>query len=380
MKAAILGYGNVGKGACDIIAQSNTGLEVKRILARRMRPGMEDIITLDFNDILNDPEIEIVCEAIGGLSPAYQYVSAALKAGKHVVSANKELISHYYAELNALARENGVCLRFAPSSGGGIPWLPNLIRAKRCDSIEEISCILNGTTNYILYNMTEKSLSFETALKGAQDAGYAEADPSADIDGEDTRRKCAISASIAFDVALDENSVDVFGIRHITAGDIAAFKEMGKVCKLMVKAGVKDEKIYAYVEPTLLSSSSLESAVPLNYNIGSLVGRSIGKLSFYGQGAGSLPTGSSMVQDMIDIKEGISGAPAPRSTAKADNSAESHRYYIRTSASVKGLRSISDGDSKFYITDEEYTVAEMHEMAAEIRKSDPNAFFAGICG
>lgn len=164
MKVALLGYGNVGGGAYDIICEMKGGLAVKHILARSIRPGMEAVMTTDFKDILNDEEIDIVAETIGGLHPAYEYVTEALKAKKHVVSANKQLICHYYSELMALAGENGVQLRFTSSAGDGVPWLFNLIRAKRCDEITEISGIMNGTTNFILYSMTEKGLPFGLLL------------------------------------------------------------------------------------------------------------------------------------------------------------------------------------------------------------------------
>lgn len=378
MKVAILGYGNVGGGAYDIIAKYGCGLTVKRVLARSVRPGMEGIITTDFQDILNDPEIELVAEAIGGLHPAYEYAMASLSAGKHFVSANKELISRYYTELSSMAREKGVQLRFAPSAGGGIPWLPNLIRAKRCDSISEISGILNGTTNYILYNMTEHGLPFDEVLREAQRLGFAEADPTADIDGLDAQRKCAISASLAFDAAMAEDSVQVFGIRRITDKDIANFKSMGRVCRLLVRAKKTDKGVCAYVEPTLLPLSAPESTVAMSGNMVTLTGESIGRLTFAGQGAGRAPTGSSMVQDMIDIMEGCGGFSPACMTAAADNSLEAHHYYVRTSAPVKEITQLGGRmNGEYYITDE-LTVAEMHRAAEAILQTDADAFFAGI--
>ncbi|MBR2329118.1 MAG: homoserine dehydrogenase, partial [Clostridia bacterium] len=233
MKAAILGYGFVGSGAYEITRDFPTGIEVKRVLTRTPRPELP-FVTQDFDDILNDPEIEIVAEAMGGLHPAYEYVTAAMKAGKHVVSANKQLICHYYEELFALAAEMGVQLRFTPSAGGGIPWLCNLMRVKRCDEVSELSGILNGTTNYILHCMTHEGLPFDQVLADAQRKGYAEADPSADIDGIDALRKCAISASLAFDTIVEEDSLQAFGIRHITKADVDNFRALGKVCKLLV--------------------------------------------------------------------------------------------------------------------------------------------------
>lgn len=378
MKVALLGYGNVGGGAYDIICEMKGGLAVKRILARSIRPGMEAVMTTDFKDILNDEEIDIVAETIGGLHPAYEYVTEALKAKKHVVSANKQLICHYYSELMALAVENGVQLRFTSSAGGGVPWLFNLIRAKRCDEITEISGIMNSTTNFILYSMTEKGLPFGAALSEAQRLGYAEADPSADIDGNDAQRKCAISASVAFEGAVAEDSVDVFGIRHITDKDIRAFKKMGRVCKLMVKAKKHKDGISAYVEPALLPLSAPESSVTMNFNMTTLVGKNIGRLSLMGQGAGKYPTGSSLVQDMLDIKCNAIGPCAPKKAIRADNSLERHSYYLRTSAITAELRQLGQMVNGEYIITEPLTVSEMHAMAKRLQKSDPDMFFAGI--
>ena len=379
MKAAILGYGFVGSGAYEITRDFPTGIEVKRVLTRTPRPQLP-FVTQDFNDILNDPEIEIVAEAMGGLHPAYEYVTAAMKAGKHVVSANKQLICHYYEELFALAKENGVQLRFTPSAGGGIPWLCNLLRVKRCDEISEVSGILNGTTNYILHCMTQGGLPFDQVLADAQRKGYAEADPSADIDGIDALRKCAISASLAFDTIVEEDSLQAFGIRHITKADVDNFRSLGKVCKLLVKAKkYADGRIAAFVEPTLLSSDAPESAVPLNGNMTTLVGKWIGRLSLIGQGAGKYPTGSSLVQDMIDISEHAAPIKAGSGMVKADNSAEVHSYYIRSDFNFREIKEdiLVEVNGQYCIT-EPMSVADAHKLAEHIRKTDPAAFFAGI--
>ena len=379
MKAAILGYGFVGSGAYEITRDFPTGIEVKRVLTRTPRPELP-FITQDFSDILNDPEIEIVAEAMGGLHPAYEYVTAAMKAGKHVVSANKQLICHYYEELFALAAEMGVQLRFTPSAGGGIPWLCNLMRVKRCDEVSELSGILNGTTNYILHCMTHEGLPFDQVLADAQRKGYAEADPSADIDGIDALRKCAISASLAFDTIVEEDSLQAFGIRHITKADVDNFRSLGKVCKLLVRAKkYHDGRIAAFVEPTLLSLDAPESAVPLNGNMTTLVGKWIGRLSLMGQGAGKYPTGSSLVQDMIDISEHAAPIKAGKSMVKADNSAEVHPYYIRAEYNFREIKNYIqvEVNGQYCIT-EPLSVADAHRLAEHIRKSDPAAFFAGI--
>ena len=255
MKTAILGFGTVGRGAYETVCDHVPELTVKRVLDIRVPEGYEDLVTTDYNDILNDPEIEIVCEAIGGLHPAYEFVSAALRAGKSVVSANKHLICHYYRELHELAAENGAELRFTPSAGGGIPWLYNLRREKRCDNILWLRGIMNGTTNYILDAMQNLGSDFAEVLATAQKLGYAEADPSADIDGLDVRRKCAISASLAFDAVLGEEDVPTFGIRHITKADIDYFTSLGMTCKLLGQAKREGGRIVAYASCLVIFST-----------------------------------------------------------------------------------------------------------------------------
>ena len=218
MKIAILGYGVVGSGAFEIL--SRYGYSVKKVLDIRPHDELGDILTNNFDDILNDKEITVVAEAIGGLEPAHTFVVKALKAGKHVVSSNKHLICTYYDELHKLAIENGVNLKFTSSAGGGIPWLYNLKRGVRCDEMEKVMGIMNGTTNFILDAMITDSRDFDDVLKEAQALGYAEANPSADIDGLDTGRKTAISSSLAFDTILTEDDVDIFGLRNIKKSDI----------------------------------------------------------------------------------------------------------------------------------------------------------------
>lgn len=375
MKTAILGFGTVGAGAYETVRDSDCGLTVKRILDIRIPEGYEDLVTTDYNDILNDPEIKIVAEAIGGLHPAYEFVSAALRAGKHVVSANKHLICHYYRELHELAKENGVMLRFTPSAGGGIPWLYNLQREKRCDKILWLRGIMNGTTNYILDAMQNLGSDFDEVLDTAKELGYAEADPSADIDGLDVRRKCAISASLAYDAILGEEDVPTFGIRHITREDIAYFTSLGMTCKLLGCARRVDDRIIAYVEPTLLPAGAIESAVGTNFNCITLFGEKVGRLSFIGQGAGKYPTGSAMVQDMLDIAAGVTSAPVSMAAPKMDRALYPHRYYIRTTADVPAtIVERRDGNA---VLTRPLTLDEIHEFAQNAEKFDPQIFIAG---
>ena len=283
MKVAIIGMGVVGRGAYEIIRDELAPeIEVKYVMDLRPLNDVDCILTTDIDQILSDPEVDLVVESIGGLHPAYEFITSSLKAGKSVVTANKHLISKYYKDLHTLARENGACLEFTPSAGGGIPWLYNLDRTRRCGPIHSISGIINGTTNYILDRMTRTGESFSASLKQAQEFGYAEADPSADIDGLDVQRKCAISINRAFNVVISPEDIPTEGIRYITKADIIAFRSAGKVCRLICRGSNQDGKITAFVEPTLYDTDSLEASVHDNNNLITLIGKYVGRLSIYG--------------------------------------------------------------------------------------------------
>ncbi|NCB31791.1 MAG: homoserine dehydrogenase, partial [Clostridia bacterium] len=269
MKIALLGFGVVGSGAYKIMAgQPECGVSVKRALVRTMRPGpVEGFLTTNMADILNDPEIELVAEAMGGLEPAYTYVMAAIQAGKHVVTANKQLVCARFRELSQAAEEKGVQLRYTASAGGGVPWLFNLLRAKRLDEIQAITGSINGTSNYILGNMHKNKAPFADVLSEAQRLGYAETDPSADIDGLDLQRKCAISATLAFSARVAEEAIDTAGIRYITAQDITWAEERGLVFKQMMRCRREQGELTAYVEPTLLPCDKPEANLPIRSSI-----------------------------------------------------------------------------------------------------------------
>ena len=267
MNIGLLGFGVVGGGVWELCA-GREDIRVARVLLRSAKAGLpEDVCTFDVNDILNDDAIDTVVEVMGGLHPAYEYITAAMERGKHVVTANKALVAAYYGELTALAAKQGVALRCTAAVGGGIPWLTNLERVKRLDTVCAVGGIMNGTTNFIMDAMHRAPVDFPAILKEAQELGYAEADPSADIDGDDIRRKLCISANVAFDVLLDETAIPTFGIRTVTASDIAAFQHHGFVCKLLARAERAEDGVCAYVEPTLVAANDLEAAVPANYNL-----------------------------------------------------------------------------------------------------------------
>ena len=243
MVIGLLGFGTVGKGVYQVLSE-RSDVEFKYVVSLE-KVELEGVkYTTDVQEILNDPEVDTVIELIGGLHPAFEFVSGALKAKKNVVTANKHMISEYYAELVKLARENGVCLRYSAAVGGGVPWLISLERAHRISRIYSLRGVMNGTTNFILDAMQERGASFEAALTEAQSLGFAEANPSADIDGLDASRKTTISSNVAFGVVVDGHEVDTFGIRSIRECDIKAASSHGRVCKLMgkgVRCGEKDE-------------------------------------------------------------------------------------------------------------------------------------------
>lgn len=378
MKVAIIGMGIVGRGAYEIIRDELApNIEVKYVMDIRQLNDVDCILTTDIDQILSDPEVDLVVESIGGLHPAYEYITSSLKAGKSVVTANKHLISKYYKDLHTLARENNACLEFTPSAGGGIPWLYNLDRTRRCGPIHSITGIINGTTNYILDRMTRTGESFSAALKQAQELGYAEADPSADVDGLDVQRKCAISVNRAFNVVISPEDIPTEGIRYITKTDIEAFRSIGKVCKLICRGTNQDGNITAFVEPTLFDADSLEASVHDNNNLITLIGKYVGRISIYGQGAGRYPTAQSMVEDIVDIYEGKTHSFDFTEDAEVDNSAAFHSYYVRgedlSFIEDHGVRKLGDG-----IVTGPVSVTEMHRIAQEQLEAGNVLFFASL--
>lgn len=379
MKIAILGYGVVGSGAYEVL--KDYGYDVKKVLDIRPHPELGDALTSNYDEILNDKEIGVVAEAIGGLEPAHTFVVKALKAGKHVVSSNKHLICTYYEELHNLALENGVTLRFTSAVGGGIPWLYNLKRSIRCDDISKIMGIMNGTTNFILDAMITDSREFDDVLKEAQALGYAEANPSADVDGLDTARKTAISGSLAFNTIIKEENVDVFTMRTIQKCDIDYIVgKLGKTVRYLGVGVCSGNTVSAFVEPTILSSGSPESTVSKNFNMITLFGKSVGRLSFFGQGAGKYPTGNALAQDIIDIVKGDTYLSFTPRDITVDNSAVKRSYYIRTKAHIEGdiVNSCEKINGNNHIITKPISVKEIHTLSCAISVSDSSSFFAGF--
>ena len=307
---AILGFGVVGSGVyeatvdnCDIIKRKCGEIKVKRILdvLDFSAHAAGHLFAKNFEEILDDDEISIVVESIGGLKHAYPYTKAALERGKHVVTSNKELVATHGAELRKIAAEKGVQYLFEASVGGGTPIIRPLKTCLAVNRITEIVGILNGTTNYILAKMSKDGLSFADALKKAQENGYAESDPSADVDGIDTCRKIAILASLAFDQDISCDDIPVKGITGITADDIKKAAESDSVWKLVGQAKEVDGKVQCKVEPTLIPKTNLLASVNDVFNGIIVRGTPIDEVMFYGRGAGKHPTASAVMSDVMDI-------------------------------------------------------------------------------
>ena len=367
MKIGLLGFGVVGRGVYEITT-SRDDMQVTKVLCLEdiNLPDAESV--RDINLIVKDPEIDTVVEAMGGLHPAYEFVRAAIEAGKNVVTSNKALVCTFYDELLPLAREKGVAFRSTAAVGGGIGWLSELERSRRVQKINEVGGIMNGTCNYILDNMTRFGLDYADVLKQAQKLGYAEANPSTDVDGIDTWHKVILSSNVAFGVTVDKASVPVAGIRNIQAQDVENFKAHGLVCKLISTGKRNGDGYSIYVHPTLVGAGELEAAVPMNYNLITFVGETSDRMSFYGQGAGRYPTAYNVVQDLVDVLQG-KGFYAPYGeSVSADNSVQL-TWYVR--GDWQGEAKEVWGNAKIV---EGVSVTEMHAWI----KENPEAFVAAI--
>ena len=367
MRIGLLGFGVVGRGVYDILA-SRDDMEIVKVCCLEDVTLPDAEVTKDFSRILNDDTIDTVVEAMGGLHPAYEFVRACMEAGKHIVTSNKALVATFYDELMPLAAEKGLKFRCTAAVGGGIGWLSEVERSRRVQTITQVGGIMNGTCNYILDNMTRKGLDYNVVLKEAQALGYAEANPSTDVDGIDTWHKVILSSNIAFGVSINRDQVPVAGISRITAADVENFKSHGLVCKLISTGKCVDGKYSVYVHPTLVEEGSLEAAVPMNYNLITLMGETSGRMSFYGQGAGRYPTAYNVVQDLVDLKENKGFYSVYGETVNVDNR-EQLTWYVR--GNWTGAAKETWGEAKIV---ENVSVAEMHAW----RRENPDAFIAAL--
>ncbi len=311
VNVAILGLGTVGGGTYDILVSNHdkiatsSGLDVrvKKVLDKdvdKLKAKLaEDQIAYSLDDVLNDDEISIVVELMGGVEPAKTFITKALQSGKSVVTANKELISKHWSELEAVARENNVGLYFEASCVGGVPIIRTLKESLQGDNIEMLMGIINGTTNYILTKMSQEGWSYDEALKEAQALGYAEANPTADVDGFDAMYKLSILSSLAFHTCIPYTSVFREGITKVTKEDIASGKQMGYELKLLAIGKRSGKEVEVRVHPTFVPVEHPLASVSGAFNAVFLKGDFVDNVMLYGRGAGARPTGSAVVSDIV---------------------------------------------------------------------------------
>lgn len=347
IQIAIMGLGTVGTGVAKVVAENSRQIErklgeplqVKTVLVRHFQDGpYRQLMTDDFRKIEEDHDIRVVVETIGGVDAAYTYTRRALEAGKHVVTANKQLVAEKGCELLALARKKGVNYLFEASVGGGIPVLHPLTQCMAANRIDEVYGILNGTTNYILTRMVRAGASFQDALREAQEKGYAEADPTADVEGIDAGRKTCILADLAFGRQVDPEMVPMEGISGVSLEDVKIAERAGFRLKLVGRAVRLGGDRTAYVAPHLVSADHPLSGVEDVFNAVVVRGNATGEVMFYGKGAGELPTASACV---ADVMEALQASPRREEIGwSADSSGFQNplnlrsRYYFRVQNSL----------------------------------------------
>ncbi len=349
-KIAVLGYGVVGSGVIEVIERNKESIaqraggeiEIKYVLDLREFPGnpIQEVLVHDFDTIEKDPEVDIVVETMGGLHPAYEFTKRALSAGKSVCTSNKELVAEYGLELMGIAKEKSVQYLFEASCGGGIPIIRTLKSALTADEVDEITGILNGTTNYILSKMAKDGSDFNAALKEAQSNGYAERNPDADIEGKDACRKIAILSSIAYGKDVRYEDIYTEGITKISAVDIQYAQSAGLSIKLLATSRKINGKVMAMVSPCMINSDNPLYSVRGVFNAVLVHGNVLGDAMFYGSGAGKLPTASAVVADVVDC------AQHPDGSGQTDWSEERleilpqeeirSRYFVRVTGSLTG--------------------------------------------
>lgn len=374
IKVGLLGLGTVGTGVFEILKNKSKGIknatgkeiEITKILDRNpdQVKGLDlgnAVLTSNADDILDDPEIDIVVEVLGGIDTPLSFIKKAIENGKHVVTANKAVISPYFEELHKLAAENNVGLMYEASVAGGVPILRELKSIIDINDVNYIKGILNGTTNFILSKMYDENLTFDEALAEAHDKGYAEADPTDDIEGYDAARKISILASIAFKTHVTFDDVVCRGIKYITAKDIKNFKEMDLAPKLIGSAAIKDSECSASVEPVLFDAGAPFASVKDAFNTVSITGDIVGELQFYGSGAGKNPTANAVVIDLIDIALGNHNDylyEIDDSIKISGNKLFGGNYYLRISEKVSKtkdeiLKTVDSFGFKYTVTHDE---------------------------
>lgn len=349
VRVGLMGFGTVGTGVVrivqahqeDLFKQTGLKIEIVKILVQnkakqRGIEGLEALMTLDPSDIVENPEVDVVVEVIGGVSPAKDYLLTALTHGKHVVTANKDLMALHGAEIIAKAQEHQCDVFYEASVAGGIPILRALVEGFSSDRITKMMGIVNGTTNYILTKMTQEGADYKDVLAEAQALGYAESDPTSDVEGFDAARKMAILSTLGFRVPVRLEDVEVKGISQVSKADIAHGNKLGYVVKLIGLAQRDDEAIEVSVQPTMVHKSHPLASVNGVYNAVYVHGEAVGETMFYGPGAGEMPTATSVVSDLVTVaknmKLGVNGrgmiAPYKKKVLK-DDANKFSRYFLR---------------------------------------------------
>lgn len=347
IQIAVMGYGTVGSGVVEVLSTNQASIDkrvgeevrVKYVLDLRDFPGdpVESVLVHDFETIVNDPEVKVVVEVMGGVEPAYTFTKRCLLAGKSVCTSNKALVAAHGAELLQIAKDKNLNYLFEASVGGGIPIIRPLQTCLTADEIVEISGILNGTTNYILTNMTYGGASFDDALKDAQDKGYAEHNPEADVEGHDACRKIAILTSLVSGQRVDFEDIYTEGITKVTAEDIKYADKLGRVIKLLAMSKKEaDGKYYAMVAPFLIDAANPLYSVNGVFNAIFVEGNMLGDSMFYGSGAGKLPTASAVAADVVDacknLNENLGFYWSDEKLVLGDTRDDKRRFLVR----VKG--------------------------------------------
>ncbi len=360
MNIAILGYGTVGKGVEKLALEK--GMTIRHILMRKGRPLLKKEMRDDIEDIINDNDLDCLIECIGGDEPAFTYVKKALERKIPVISANKKMLAKHLIELSELANKNKLPILYSAACGGGIPFLPTLNQIKESDEIESFEGIINGTSNYILNKMFKEKLDFKQSLKKAQELGYAESDPSDDIDGIDTANKTVLGLAIGFDAYIKLEDIFVRGIRYIDTADLKFAEENNYHLALTTRVQKLNDSFAISLMPRFVNENSPFYNIKDNYNCLYIKTRNMGSLSLIGQGAGSLPTASNIIKDInnlnnpykTDIKQVI----------KVDYKNNKGRFYLRTRQEIKEeyIEKIIGADA--YIT-KEITIENLRSFLQE---------------
>lgn len=404
VQVAIMGYGTIGSGVAQVLEENKqqiaaaAGQEVvlKYVLDLREFPGtlVEHKVIHDFQIIQNDPEVQVVVETMGGLNPSYPFVKSCLLAGKHVVTSNKALVAAYGTELLEIARRNQVNFLFEASVGGGIPILRPLYRCLPGERIEEITGILNGTTNYILTKMEQEGESFASALKEAQELGYAERNPEADVEGHDTCRKIAILMAMATGQEVNYEDIYTEGITKITDVDFRYAKKLKTAVKLFGSGRVEQDAVYAWVAPVMIGTGHPLYMVSDVFNGILVKGNMLGTSMYYGSGAGKLPTASAVAADIIEavqnINQNVAMGWGDSKLEVADFAASSHQYFVRIAGTAEARRAEAeaafgpvrivelDGMEEFAIVTGRMTEGEFRKKKADFVQASLEAGLGGV--